>query len=124
VYFEVSEAPYAASAGSFIGELLTRLGLGNAVPAELGPFPMLNPEFVVRAQPDIIMSTEREAAGMASRPGWETLLALRAGHTCGFAAADMDVLVRPGPRLGEAADAIVACLQRLPAAVVLGAGRK
>jgi iron complex transport system substrate-binding protein len=115
VYFEVSEAPYAASASSFIGELLARLGLGNAVPSELGPFPKLNPEYVVRAQPDLIMSSATELAGMASRPGWDTLAALRAGRTCGYSAVDIDVLVRPGPRLGEAADIIVACLQRLAA---------
>jgi iron complex transport system substrate-binding protein len=115
VYFEVSEAPYAAGASSFVGELLARLGLGNAVPAELGPFPKLNPEYVVRAQPDLIMSSARELADMASRPGWDSLVALRMRRTCGFAATDIDVLVRPGPRIGEAADVIVACLQRFSA---------
>jgi cobalamin transport system substrate-binding protein len=113
VYFEIAEASYAAGASSFIGELLARLGLGNAVSAELGPFPRLNPEYVVRAKPDLIMSSAADLAGMASRPGWDTLQALRTGRTCGFSAAGIDVLVRPGPRLGEAADLIVACLQRL-----------
>ena len=122
VYFEVGEAPYAVGAGSFIGELLARLGLGNVVPAELGPFPRLNPEFVVRAQPDIFMSSAREVADMASRPGWNTLSALRAGHVCGFPAAEVDVLYRPGPRLGEAADVIVKCLRQLPPDRAAGAG--
>ncbi|MDB6083752.1 MAG: transporter substrate-binding protein [Gammaproteobacteria bacterium] len=112
VYFEVSEAPYAAGAGSFIGELLRRLGLDNAVPADLGPFPKLNPEFVVRAQPDLIMGPALELASMAARPGWEALRALRSRRTCGFSAAEIDVLVRPGPRLGEGAELIVACVQR------------
>jgi iron complex transport system substrate-binding protein len=120
VYFEVGESPYAAGASSFIGELLARLGLGNAVPAELGPFPRLNPEFVLRAQPDIIMSSAREVAEMTSRPGWDTLSALRGGRTCGFLAADVDILYRPGPRLGEAADVIVTCLRQLPADGALG----
>ncbi len=112
VYFEVSEAPYAAGAGSFIGELLARLGLGNVVPAALGPFPKLNPEFVVRAQPAIIIASATALDGMRRRPGWETLEALRLGWTCGFPAAQFDVLIRPGPRLGEAAELIVACLQK------------
>jgi iron complex transport system substrate-binding protein len=112
VYFEVSEAPYAAGAGSFIGELLRRLGLDNAVPADLGPFPKLNPEFVVRAQPDLIMGPALELAGMAARPGWEALGALRSRRTCGFSAAEIDVLVRPGPRLGEGAELIAACVRR------------
>lgn len=116
VYFEISEAPYAASASSFIGELLTRLGMANAVPAELGPFPHLNPEYVLRAQPDLVMSSARELAGMAGRPGWEELKALRAGQTCGFSETENDTLMRSGPRLGEAAKAIVACLKALPSA--------
>ncbi|HSI56542.1 MAG TPA: helical backbone metal receptor, partial [Ideonella sp.] len=51
VYFEIDSAPYAAGESSFVGELLARLGLANIVPAALGPFTKLNPEFVVRAQP-------------------------------------------------------------------------
>jgi iron complex transport system substrate-binding protein len=113
VYFEIADAPYAAGAGSFIGELLSRLGLSNIVPAALGPFPRLNPEYVMRAQPDLIMASERELSGMAARPGWEELAALRDGKTCGFASTDVDVMVRPGPRLGEAAGVVVACLNRL-----------
>jgi len=114
VYFEISEAPYAASASSFIGELLTRLGLANAVPAALGPFPHLNPEYVLRAQPDIVMTSARELAGMAGRPGWGALTALRAGRTCGFSETENDTLMRSGPRLGEAANAIIACVKALP----------
>ncbi|RZJ16321.1 MAG: ABC transporter substrate-binding protein, partial [Haliea sp.] len=55
VYFEVSRGPYAAGEASFIGETLSRLGVKNVVPAALGPFPKLNPEFIVRANPDVIM---------------------------------------------------------------------
>lgn len=113
VFFEVSEAPHAASASSFIGELLVQLGLANAVPGNLGPFPKLNPEYVVRAQPDLIMASTSELIGMASRPGWDGLVALRTGHTCGFPTASFEILIRPGPRLGEAADEIVECLLQL-----------
>jgi len=113
VYFEVADAPYAASQGSFIGELITRLGLGNAIPSSLGPFPRLNPEFVVRANPDIIMASQGEIASMSTRPGWEGLAALRTGKTCGFASKAMDVIIRPGPRLGEAAEILARCLENL-----------
>src|SRR5574337_730542 len=51
VYFEVGPGPYAAGPGSFIGELLTRLGLRNVIEPQLGPFPKINPELVVRAAP-------------------------------------------------------------------------
>lgn len=113
VYFEVSSAPHAAGEASFVGELLARLALGNVVPASLGSFPKLNPEFVVRAQPDLVMATASELAAMRARPGWAGLVALRDGAACGFAAEAYDVLVRPGPRLADAADLVADCLSRL-----------
>lgn len=113
LYVEVAAVPYAASEASFIGELLTLLGLGNVVPASLGPFPQLNPEFVLRAQPDVVVASARGLAGMPARPGWSTLKALQARHSCGLAPAAWDALVRPGPRLGEAADALADCVAGL-----------
>jgi iron complex transport system substrate-binding protein len=110
VYFEIAATPYAAGEASFVGETLTRLGLRNIVPASLGPFPKLNPEYVVRAQPGIVMASEQNLAEMGKRPGWSTLRALRERQQCGFPLERYDVLVRPGPRLGEAAETMVACL--------------
>lgn len=114
VYFEVDSAPYAAGSNSFLGELLTQLGLGNIVPPALGPFPKLNPEFIVKAQPDLVMAVERNLRDMPRRPGWATLKALQLGRTCAFEASRYDMLVRPGPRLGEAAELVADCLQALP----------
>jgi iron complex transport system substrate-binding protein len=113
VYFEIGGGPYAAGTSSFIGQTLARLGLSNIVPASLGPFPKLNPEFVVKAQPDLVMGVQREQAGMAERPGWNTLAAIRNDRRCGFETAQYDMLVRPGPRLGEAAHVLADCLARL-----------
>jgi iron complex transport system substrate-binding protein len=110
VYVEVASTPYAAGTGSFVGELLVRLGLGNIVPASLGPFPQLNPEFVVRAQPDLVIASGSALVEMSRRPGWSALRALAARRQCGFAPDRMDLLVRAGPRLGDAAEAIVQCL--------------
>lgn len=114
VYFEVDSAPYAAGSTSFLGELLTQLGLGNIVPPALGPFPKLNPEFIVKAQPDLVMAVERNLRDMPRRPGWSTLKALQTGRTCAFDATRYEMLVRPGPRLGEAAELVADCLQALP----------
>ena len=111
VYFEVNSAPYAAGEASFIGETLARLGARNIVPAALGPFPKLNPEFVVRADPDLIMVGERSAQGLEQRPGWGRIKAVREGRICRFTAEQSDVLVRPGPRMGEAARLMAECLQ-------------
>lgn len=114
VYFEISPAPYAAGEASFIGELLEQLGLVNIVTASLGPFPKLNPEFVVRADPDLIMSSRRGVDSMSERPGWGALQALQEKRLCRFDKGPHDVLVRPGPRQGEAAEHLADCLLGLP----------
>jgi iron complex transport system substrate-binding protein len=114
VYFEVESSPYAAGAASFIGETLARLGLTNAVPADMGPFPKLNPEWVVRRQPALVMAVQRQVHRMPQRPGWATLGALTQGRHCGFEGPVFEMLVRPGPRLGETAERLADCLAALP----------
>ena len=111
VYFEVSGAPHAASESSFIGEVLAKLGLRNIVPGALGPFPRLNPEFVVRADPQWILVADDDVTRLPSRPGWAAMRALREGRVCVFTAAQGDVLVRAGPRMAEAARLMVRCLR-------------
>ena len=96
VYFEIDATPYAAG-------------------AELGPFPRLNPEYVVRLQPDIVVAVARELAAMSSRPGWAALHELRDGQTCALSGERFELLVRPGPRMGQAAFALADCLAALPA---------
>jgi iron complex transport system substrate-binding protein len=124
VYFEVDGGPYAAGTSSFIGETLARLGLGNVVPPELGPFPKLNPEYLLRARPDLLIGAQRGLHNVATRPGWATLPALQAQRLCTFAAPQYEILIRPGPRLGEAARLLADCLQRVgPSAAGIGAAR-
>jgi iron complex transport system substrate-binding protein len=110
VYFEVSAAPYGASESSFIGETLQRLGARNILPASLGPFPKINPEFVVRAQPDLIMVGDSNFADMTTRPGWQNMRAMRTQRVCHFKSEESDVLVRAGPRMAEAARLMAKCL--------------
>jgi iron complex transport system substrate-binding protein len=110
VYFEVNSAPFAAGETSFIGETLTRLGVKNIVSAKLGPFPKLNPEYVVRANPDVIMVGDRNYAGLEGRPGWSNIRAVRERRICIFTPEQSDVLVRPGPRMAEGARIMAQCL--------------
>jgi len=112
-HFEVSSAPHAAGAGSFVGDMLARLGMGNIVPASMGVFPKLSPEYIVRAQPQVIFASDAALREMPKRPGWPALSALRDRRTCAFLPNAYDTLVRPGPRLGEAADLLVECLRAL-----------
>jgi iron complex transport system substrate-binding protein len=81
------------------------------VPASLGPFPKLNPEFIVRANPDVIMVSDRNYAGMEGRPGWAGMQAIKNKRICVFTAEQSDNLVRPGPRMAEGARAMAKCLE-------------
>ncbi|MCV2420153.1 ABC transporter substrate-binding protein [Paucibacter sp. DJ2R-2] len=117
IYYEIDSAPYAAGESSFIGETLTRLGVKNIVGKELGPFPKLNPEFIVRADPQIIMVSQRSGASLPGRPGWAGIRALRNKQLCIFPKEEAEVISRPGPRMGEAAGWMARCLRSLaPAA--------
>ncbi len=124
VYFEVNPGPYGAGPGSFIGETLARLGARNILGASHGPFPKLNPEFVVRADPDIIMVGARSAEGLAARPGWGSMRAVREQRMCVFTPEESDVLIRPGPRMAEAARLMAGCLADKTAGMAVPKGAR
>ena len=123
VYFEVASAPYAAGESSFIGQVLARLGLANVVPASMGPFPKLNPEFVVKANPQLIMLGDRNTVALSTRPGWQGIDAIRNKRICVFTPAQGDVLVRPGPRVAEAARIMADCIARMANSAAEGAAK-
>ena len=112
VYLEASTGGYAAGEASFIGEILRQMGLKNIVPKDMGAFPQLNPEFVVRANPQLIVLAQPMVTQLSQRPGWSGIAAIKNKRVCAFPSAQADILVRPGPRLGEAAPLISDCLQR------------
>lgn len=114
VYVEVGAGASAASEKSFIGETVAKLGLVNVVSGELGLFPRINPELLLRRPPDLIIGPRATLANIADRPGWSALPAVRRQQMCLLDADRMDLLSRPGPRLGEAAQMLVECLAALP----------
>ena len=111
VYYEVASGIWAAGESSFMGETLTKLGAGNIIPAALGPFPKINPEFVVKANPALIMIGQRGSEGLSARPGWDRIDAIRRGRICIFKPEEGDILARPGPRMAEAAQIMAKCLR-------------
>jgi iron complex transport system substrate-binding protein len=113
VYFEVDPTPYAAGPGSFIGDLLTQLGTRNIVSADLGAFPKLNPEYIVRENPDVIFIADADAQHLADRPGWANIRAVRERRLCSFESDVSDTIVRPGPRVADGMRAMADCLHRV-----------
>lgn len=113
VYFEVDPTPYGAGPQSFIGELLRLAGARNVISPDLGPFPKLNPEYVVRANPDVIFVSPADAPHLAQRPGWNRIRAVRERRICSFFPEVRDTIVRPGPRVAEGLEAMSECLLRV-----------
>src|SRR5690606_30942582 len=98
----------------FIGELLKLAGGANVVTAEMGDFPQVSPEFVVASDPEVILLTDapfgETAAGVAARPGWSKLSAVTEGRVIELSTRQVNLLTRPGPRLGEALWELVSLL--------------
>lgn len=111
-YFEAGAGGYAASEASFIGGVMQMLGLKNIVGTQWGAFPQLSPEYVVRSSVQWILIAEPADAAWLKRPGWRDLPAIQSGQWCVFSHAQSQLLVRPGPRLGEAASIIADCLRK------------
>lgn len=114
VYLELHSGMAAAGEASFIGQTLHSLGLVNIAGRELPMYPKLGPEYVVRANPDLIITMADLPVPLTERQGWSRIAALREQRHCRIPNADFDVLVRPGPRIDEAARQIVQCLRQLP----------
>ena len=116
VYIEVGPGPNAASEKSFIGETAAKLGLVNVVGSDMGLFPKINPEMIVRRAPDLIIGPRASLIHVAERPGWSDLPAVRQQQICMIDDARWELISRPGPRLGDAAQLLADCLVGLPPA--------
>ena len=114
VYVEISPAPHGASNQSFIGETVARLGLVNVVHSDSVPFIKINPELLLRRPPDLMIGARATLAHLAERPGWALLPAVRQQQVCQLDDERMGLLLRPGHRMGEAAQMLVDCLRALP----------
>lgn len=103
VYVELWGDPIMAIGGhSYTGELINLAGGENIADGTSQDYPKLSTEYVIRANPDVIILTHGEDGKVAServakRPGWNKISAVRKGRvTSGF---NPDLILRPGPRL-------------------------
>jgi iron complex transport system substrate-binding protein len=99
VYYELDSTPYAVGPESFIGELLSRAGGANVVPAGIGEFPKVSPEVVAAADPEVVLGTDLDT--LARRPGWDRTAAVRNRRVYSLTPDERAVVVRPGPRLAQ-----------------------
>lgn len=106
VFVELDPTPYSVGPGSYLDELVVAAGGVNVVTAAMGPFPQVDPEYVVLQDPAFILLTDAPfgvtIADVAARPGWGGLSAVVSGRVIEIDQETADILSRSGPRLGEA----------------------
>jgi iron complex transport system substrate-binding protein len=90
VYHEIDPTFYTATSHTFIGGIYKLLGLRNiADPAgKLTAYPKLSAEFIVSANPDLIVLADTSCCGqtaptVAKRTGWSTISAVVHHHVIG-----------------------------------------
>jgi len=110
VFIEVTPRPlYTAGGGSYLDEMVTKAGGVNIAHRFNRPFLKVSSEFVVQANPDVILvaymqKRSRVAAEIAARIGWGQIAAVRTGRI--ITDIHPDLLCRPGPRLFDGLEAL------------------
>ncbi|HSJ06877.1 MAG TPA: helical backbone metal receptor [Longimicrobiales bacterium] len=105
LYLLNAEPPMAAGPGTYVDELIRMAGGRNVFDDLRQLWPQVALEEIIARQPDVIIRPSDRAlddplAGLAGRPGWRELDAVRHGRVH---AVDPDLYNRPGPRVGAAA---------------------
>ena len=110
VYYELGRFGGLNSVGpnSYLGSLIKRAGGQNIVNEQARDFPTLDPEFVVAASPDIIILGHNSTiAELATRPGWNSITAVKKEQIYVLSQQQIDILNRSGPRISEAVKILV-----------------
>ena len=108
-YYEISTNPYySVTSSTFIGGLLSLLGMKSIADAATGAaasggYPSLSAEYIFKANPDYIILADtgstgggQDAATVSARPGWSVLTAVKDKH---IILLNADIASRWGPRV-------------------------
>jgi iron complex transport system substrate-binding protein len=115
VYHELGPDFFSATSETFIGSVYRLLGLENiadAADAGAPHYPQLSAEYILDADPDLIVLADTKCCGetaatVAERPGWKRIAAVAGGD---IVEADDDVASRWGPRTVDFAELVVQAL--------------
>jgi iron complex transport system substrate-binding protein len=101
VFWPLYDQPLLATGGgSFLNELIEIAGGRNIYGFMREPSPRITFEDLLRRDPDVIFSSPESRTRYLADPRWRALRAVREGR---LLAVDTNIVLRPGPRLGEAA---------------------
>lgn len=104
VYWELSGDLWTAGPGSFIDQLIRLAGGTNIAESARRPWLQLSDEAIIAENPQVIFLADGgpgiTSESVATRPGWSNLAAVRAHRV--IVVKNLDLVSRPGPRVGEA----------------------
>ena len=102
VYVEISSSPLVTiGPGSFLDELIERAGGRNIYSGSGQEYPLVDAEFVVKADPEVIILLHAGSGeDVRSRLGWQGITAIKQGRV--ITDLDENLVSRPGPRFVEA----------------------
>ena len=119
-FHELDDTLYTVTSASFIGQVYALFGLENIADAagEGNPYPQLQSEFVVSADPQLIFLADAECCGVTAetvgeRAGWADIAAIKDGRVY---ALDADIASRWGPRIVDLAKTLAEILTNSDAA--------
>ena len=123
-YHELDPNGYwSVTSDTFIGLVYSLVGLENIADAvgDGNPYPQLNAEFIVDADPDLIFLACTKYCGetpetVAARPGWSAMSAVKNGNVIPM---DDDIASRWGPRIVDYIQAVGTAVEHA-AAVLAG----
>jgi iron complex transport system substrate-binding protein len=114
VYLEIwPDPPMTAGSRAFVSEMVELAGGAN-VGVEKREYYTLSSETILQRDPEVILAlypaqADSVLARFKARPGWSQVSALRSDRVvCGL---DLDLILRPGPRVGEGLDGLEAALR-------------
>jgi iron complex transport system substrate-binding protein len=117
VFHELSPDYYTATSSTFIGRIYRLFGFRNiadAADTSHSGYPQLSAEYIVAANPDIVVLADsvccgQTAATAAERPGWQLVSAVRRGRVV---TVDDSIASRWGPRIVDFARVVAAVAKR------------
>lgn len=103
-YWELDPTYYSVTSDTFIGKLMALVGItsiADEADAEADDYPQLSAEFIVQADPDLVILADTEccqqdAVAVAARDGWASMKAVANGN---IVELSDDVASRWGPRI-------------------------
>ena len=110
VYHEIDASDpakiFTVGPGSYINDLIDIAGGVNIAARAASAYPQLSAEEILRSDPEIIVlaadAYSAKPSDVAARQGWSVIAAVKNGRILSI---EPNLINRPGPRVGEAAEA-------------------